>query len=79
MEKNNNGTGTQCVQTANAFANALFAFVFITASTSSAERLLPLSCDFFNQLSIDWILTNSSSMVVTPLLNCIYITLLLRY
>ena len=62
------GTGTQCVQ----HANTLFAFVFTAASTSSAVHLLPLSCDFFNQLSIDWNLTSGSSMVVIPPLNYIY-------
>ena len=52
--KNNpQGTGAQCVQHANTFANNLFAFVFTAASTSSAVRLLTLSCDFFNQLSIE--------------------------
>ena len=39
-------------------------FIFTTASTSSAVRLLPLSCDFFNQLSIEQNLTSSSGMVV---------------
>ena len=73
MEKNNHKALVLNVQNANTFANTLFAFVFIftTASTSSSVRLIPLSCDFFNQLSIEQNLTSSSSMVVTRLLNYI--------
>ena len=53
MEKKLQGTGTQCVQNVYTFANSLFAFVFTAALTSSAVGLLPLSCDFFDQLFID--------------------------
>ena len=60
MKENNNKALvpiTQCVQNANTFANTLFAFVFTTASTSSAVRLLLLSCNFFNP-AIHWVESN---------------------